>query len=125
MFIRQRDVNGTAYFSIVETFRDGGKVHQRTVVSLGQCPTIDEAIAECRGWAEQYRHNATRHGGRELFGTNDGGYIVLPIGNEAKRRAEKLEAKIALLTNCRTVMAKPVLQGDTFYHYIEGVGQLK
>ena len=44
MFIRRKIVRGTAYYSVVENRRVNGKVRQLTVVSLGQCETIDAAI---------------------------------------------------------------------------------
>jgi hypothetical protein len=123
MFIRRREINGTAYFSVVETYRDDGKVCQRTVVSLGQFSTVEAAIEDCRWWGEQYLERSTLYGGRNgrySVSINGGAYTFLPVGKEAKRRAEKLKANLSLLMNCRDVMAKTVIQDDTVYHYSEG-----
>ncbi len=85
MFIRERLVNGASYFSVVESYRDGGRVRQRTVVSLGQSATIKEAIADCANLEQAYAHSWTDTG---------------------MRRFKKLQAKLALLKKCLLVMSK-------------------
>jgi hypothetical protein len=44
MFIRAKEVKGELYYQMVESFRDGGKVRHRTIMSLGQSATIAKAI---------------------------------------------------------------------------------
>ena len=120
MFIRERAVNGTKYFAVVENLRVMGKVRQRTVVSLGQCSAIDEAIEECQWWIEEYRKLAgpdergrTRNG-RRLFFIEGGGCCVRVCGREAQKRADKLEGKLKLLLHCRDVVSKTVPAQATF-----------
>jgi hypothetical protein len=59
-FIRRKDTGG--YF-LVESYREGGRVKQRVLASLGQSPTLAEAAAEWRERAKQYeqRANKARH----------------------------------------------------------------
>src|SRR5579872_4362144 len=102
MFIRKKMVRGTAYYSVVESRRVAGKVQQKTIVSLGQSPSIAEALEDMRWWLEQYRHNAAikprkAESGRKLFIWDTGGWCVLVIGKAARLRAEKLERQIKLL----------------------------
>lgn len=44
MFIRSKTVNGQTYYALVRGVRDGGKVRHETIVSLGTCPTLAEAL---------------------------------------------------------------------------------
>ena len=44
MFIRRKIVKGETYYQVVETYRDGAQVRHRNIVSLGQCPTPQEAL---------------------------------------------------------------------------------
>src|SRR4051812_41077115 len=46
MFVRSKTVKGRKYYQVIETYRDGGKVRHRTIVSLGQHPTIEDAYQE-------------------------------------------------------------------------------
>ena len=49
MYIRKKEVKGGTYYQAVEGYRDAaGRVRHRTIISLGQCATIDEAIAETK-----------------------------------------------------------------------------
>jgi hypothetical protein len=111
-FIRRREVNGATYYSLVESRRESGKVRQRVIASLGQSRTIDDAIDVCRGWVSQYRHNAELRGGRQLFDNGNGRYCVLVCGADAARRADKLEAKLALLLSYRAVVSKTGVSND-------------
>jgi hypothetical protein len=47
-FIRRRTVGGVVYYSVVENKRAGGKVRQKTLVSLGRCATVAEALEKKR-----------------------------------------------------------------------------
>src|SRR5262249_8813214 len=46
MFIRSKVVKGRTYYQVVESYRDCGRVRQRTLASLGTHPTIEGARAE-------------------------------------------------------------------------------
>src|SRR4051794_13823315 len=46
MFVRSKTVKGRKYYQVIETYRDGGKVRHRTIASLGQHPTIEDAYQE-------------------------------------------------------------------------------
>jgi alkanesulfonate monooxygenase SsuD/methylene tetrahydromethanopterin reductase-like flavin-dependent oxidoreductase (luciferase family) len=49
VFIRKKTVKGATYYQAVEGYRDAaGRVRHRNVVSLGQCATVDEALAEVK-----------------------------------------------------------------------------
>jgi hypothetical protein len=44
MFIRTKVAKGFTYYQVVRSERDGGKVYQVLVASLGRCPTVEEAL---------------------------------------------------------------------------------
>jgi hypothetical protein len=47
MFVRvKRTARGTLKHYLVQTFREGGKVRQRTVAYLGRFPTVGDALRE-------------------------------------------------------------------------------
>jgi hypothetical protein len=117
-FIRSKKLRGVTYYAVCECYRQGDKVKQRTVVSLGQNETIDDAIADCRWWIAENRKCSSGeyavwatigYTRRMMFQYTDGsGLTERACGAEAKRRAEKLEAKLALLLKCRELCsAKP------------------
>jgi len=122
MFIRKRELNGQTYYSIVESYRESGRVRQRTVVSLGQCSTVNEAIKECEFWIDQYEELAEHQGsGYWFFYAHDGTLLTRVVGKEAQRRADKLTAKRAVLLHCRDVMVKRGTSQDTFCHYSQEI----
>jgi hypothetical protein len=45
MYIRSKMVKGHTYYFVVQGRREGGKVRQRTIVSLGRHCTLTEALA--------------------------------------------------------------------------------
>jgi hypothetical protein len=49
MYVRSRVVKGRTYYQVVESYRDGGRVRQRHLCSLGAHPTIEEARREALG----------------------------------------------------------------------------
>jgi hypothetical protein len=50
MFIREKRVNGVIYRSLIESYREGGKVRQRLLYTLGKkCKPLAECIAWERG----------------------------------------------------------------------------
>ncbi len=113
MFIRRKTVNDLAYYTLVENYRENGKVRQRVIAPLGRCATLHEAIAETRHWIAQYRKNCEDHPriesrqARYLFFGDDGSCTWLVVGKEAGRRAEKLERKLKVLNEClKTVETK-------------------
>ena len=67
MFIRSRSLNGQMYYAVVESYRESGRIRQRTIVSLGQCSTVTEAIEECEFWIEQYSKNAETKGTQRML----------------------------------------------------------
>jgi hypothetical protein len=46
MFLRSKVVKGRTYHQVVESYRDEGRVRQRTLASLGTHPTIEAARTE-------------------------------------------------------------------------------
>jgi len=55
------------YYAVVESYRESGRIRQRTIVSLGQCSTVTEAIEECEFWIEQYSKNAETKGTQRML----------------------------------------------------------
>jgi hypothetical protein len=110
-FIRHKQVNGTTYYSLVESVRENGRVRQRVIVSLGQCATIDEAIdvetnvlafwQHYAKWGREHRTN-----GRWVF-VGDDGETRVRGGEPAQLRADKCEKRLLLLRQYRdAVVAK-------------------
>jgi hypothetical protein len=90
MFIRSKQVNDNTYYQMVEAYWEGGKPRQRTIVSLGQSPTVAHAIEESRLMVKLVR--------RKLNGCN--GDERGELGRLVKRRQGLLarhEARIAKL----------------------------
>ena len=114
-FIRHKNVGDRTYYDVVETFRTNGKVKQRLIVALGRCSTIDDAIKETEWWIEQYTHNATLSGGRQVFAPEGGGLLTLVVGKEAGRRAEKLKRKLEKLKSL--VVRNRAVSGGTDSYY--------
>jgi len=49
MYVREKLVKGQYYYQMVEGYRDAaGRVRHRTIISLGQNPTIEEALDEAK-----------------------------------------------------------------------------
>jgi hypothetical protein len=58
MFIREKKVKGIVYRSLVENHREGGKVRQRVLYTLGKRrKTLAECIARERRWLAEARMN--------------------------------------------------------------------
>jgi len=53
-FIREKKLRGVTYYAIVENQRDGGKVRQKVIASLGRSADPSEAIARYRELAKLY-----------------------------------------------------------------------
>ncbi len=109
-FIRSKQVNGATYYSLVESFRQNGKVRQRVIVSLGQCATIDEAIevdTDALGFFQHYAKWGREHrtNGRWVF-VGGGTEEHLRVGEPAQLRADKCEKKLQVLRQYRDVVAK-------------------
>lgn len=45
-FVRKKTSRGCVTYSVVESYRDGGKVRQRVLAYLGKHPTIEAKIAQ-------------------------------------------------------------------------------
>lgn len=118
-FIRHKNVGSRTYYDVVASYREKGKVKQRRIVALGRCSTIDDAIKETDWWIEQYTHNATLRGGRQLFGDSGGGILTLVVGKEAQRRAEKLKRKLEKLKSLVVRNREVVGVTDSYYRPAE------
>lgn len=108
-FIRAKRIGETTYYTLVESRREGSKVRQVSIASLGRCATVDDAIeveqnylADQRRYAEYGRKRESN--GRWMF-THDGLFSA-QCGEPAERRADKAEKKIALLLRYRDVVGK-------------------
>jgi hypothetical protein len=47
-FIRRRKSTLSWSYQVIETYREGGKVHQRVLANLGECSSIDERLTAIR-----------------------------------------------------------------------------
>ena len=105
-FIRRRRVNRTDYYSVVESVREGRKVYQRTLASLGQCPSIEAAIERERKilayWEHfaEHGHSVNRNGRYLYMDEKTGEMMFIPIGRPAELKAEQSRKKIALFQSC-------------------------
>ena len=43
-FVRKKRVNGYEYYQLVESYRENGKVRQRTLAHLGEYLTVEEPL---------------------------------------------------------------------------------
>ncbi|HYE00790.1 MAG TPA: hypothetical protein VEH84_15520 [Alphaproteobacteria bacterium] len=86
MFLRAKKVAGRLYYQVVETYRDGGRVRHRSIVSLGTAPSLEAAAARLR--ADLGPDPAAAEG--EAAG-----------GPRALRRRARLQAKLALIERLR------------------------
>ena len=49
MYTRQKELRGVKYFQLVHGYRDEqGRVRHRTIMSLGRCPTVTDAIHDAK-----------------------------------------------------------------------------
>lgn len=60
MFIRKKEVKGCDYYSIVRSVREGARVRQVIVASLGPCDTVDGALRYYRRELADYQRRAKR-----------------------------------------------------------------
>jgi hypothetical protein len=109
-FIRRKQVNGTTYYSLVESVRENGRVRQRVIVSVGQCATIDEAIEVETNELAFWQHYAKwgrehRTNGRWVF-VGEGSEVRVRVGEPAQLRADKCEKRLQLLRQYFDVVAK-------------------
>ena len=59
-FIRGKRKKDSVYYYIVESKRVDGKVRQKVLAYLGQCPTVDEAIEYWTGRLDEWKLEAER-----------------------------------------------------------------
>ena len=60
MFTRVQKSNGQDYLQIVEDYRDGGRVRQRSVLYVGPYESIDDALRWIPRLSRYWRHRATQ-----------------------------------------------------------------
>ena len=60
MFTRVQMSNGHDYLQIVENYRDGGRVRQRSVLYVGPYKSIDDALRQLPRVSRYWRHRATQ-----------------------------------------------------------------
>jgi hypothetical protein len=60
MFTRVQKSNGHDYLQIVENYRDGGRVRQRSVLYVGPYKSIDDALYQLPRVSRYWRHRATQ-----------------------------------------------------------------
>ena len=60
MFTRVQKSNGHYYLQIVENYRDGGRVRQRSVLYVGPYKSIDDALRQLPRVSRYWRHRATQ-----------------------------------------------------------------
>jgi hypothetical protein len=87
MFIRSKEVKGATYYQVVEGYREGSRVRHRTLISLGQNPTLAEAEA-----LERSRRTATarRLARLKRLGFGSGGRLPRSVQADGERLQQKL-----------------------------------
>jgi hypothetical protein len=60
MFTRVQMSNGHDYLQIVENYRDGGRVRQRSVLYVGPYKSIDDALHQLPRVSRYWHHRATQ-----------------------------------------------------------------
>jgi hypothetical protein len=60
-FIRKKTVKGATYFTLVESYRQDGKVRQRVIASLEQESTIAGALEVERYWLRHWQQHPYPH----------------------------------------------------------------
>lgn len=55
MFVRSKVAKGATYYAVVESFRDGPKVRQRTILSMGQHPTVESLLTSAKAHLRRAR----------------------------------------------------------------------
>src|SRR5947209_8420089 len=91
MFIRSKIAKGTEYYQVVHGYRDeSGRVRQRTVASLGRCPTVEDAIKAEKKKLSKLRRDRGRFIGQQYS-------WGLKRAEQLDRLIERSEAKVALL----------------------------
>ena len=89
MYIRKKEVKGGTYYQAVEGYRDAaGRVRHRTIISLGRCATIDEAIAENRREERRLRYRLGVRKGQSVDTTKS--YMSATV----KKSRERLVARL-------------------------------
>jgi hypothetical protein len=107
MFIRTKVAKGFTYYQVVRSERDGGKVHQVLVASLGRCPTVEEALkAETKRLAHLRRDRAAWPAARDAPVDIYPSYprkLATRLGNQDRWIRESAR-RIELLTSVRAEM---------------------
>lgn len=100
-FVREKKVGNYRYFYLVQNKRVDGKVKQKTILCLGHCPTVTNAVTDLTrraGSYRQYAASATRRannprGWREHRKVDYWKEYALKL----LRKAEELERQIEIL----------------------------
>jgi hypothetical protein len=65
-FIRTKLVKGIAYYYLVESYREDGKVRQRVLAYLGKHSTVNAALAYWRKQVRSATHSADKQHACEM-----------------------------------------------------------
>lgn len=63
MFVRSKVAKGNTYYAVVESFRDGPKVRQRTILSMGGHPTVESLLTSAKARLKRARKEWNRLSG--------------------------------------------------------------
>jgi len=83
-FIRRKIANGVCYYDIAESYREDGEVKKRILISLGRCPSVEEAIHSTEYRLKRYLTNPQ------------------PTRARDRNKAEKLRYKLQILQDVVT-----------------------
>ena len=102
MYIRKKEVKDATYYQAVEGYRDAaGRVRHRTIISLGQCATIDDAIAETRREERRIRHRLGVRKGQSVDTTR-----ISYMSATAKKAFERLCVRLTQQEERRDALQK-------------------
>ena len=112
LFIRKRSSSKnrqTFSYQVIETYRAHGRMKQRVVANLGQCPTVEAALEVERANFDKIRQQIERS--QTMPHTHStGAPVSLEMGDIwpllSTRCAPIVEARIALLESLVTRMSK-------------------
>lgn len=118
LFIRKRPSSKnrqTFSYQVIETYRAHGRMKQRVVANLGQCPTVEAALEAERANFAQIRQQMKRS--QTMPHTHStGGPVSLEMGDIwpllSTRCAPIVEARIALLESLLSRMSKQAGASD-------------
>ena len=92
MYIRIKNISGKRYYQVVETFRDGYRVRQRSIASLGTNPTPKDAIQAYTRDIKRFKREI-----EEAAPDRHSSTMADRWCEQRENRIKRLEAKIVLL----------------------------